>query len=217
MTSGSSMQAMLLTWRTQVLLVSMSILNTRFRRWAEVMTARRSAGVGPSVASGVIVLLPSPRLTGVNRARCSLLGASTPWNRVKLTLGLGTNAASRADEAQGLKNSVLGAIAVRRLELVTNVAIGRERQALFRHRSPGDVAAQTFQLLAFIRPGRDPRMQRKSRHLAHCVIGRFIADRQGLQGEHLAARLRAHGDAIRDRSSTTADPAAPASTASPAR
>ncbi len=51
----------------------------------------------------------------------------------------------------------------------------------------GNVAAQTFQLLAFIGPGRDPRMQRDSSHLAHRVIERLIAARQGLQGEHLAA------------------------------
>ena len=42
-------------------------------------------------------------------------------------------------------------------------------------------------------------MQRESRHLAHRVIERLIAVRQRLQGEHLAARVRAHRDAIRDR------------------
>ena len=62
-----------------------------------------------------------------------------------------------------------GAIAVRRLELVTHMAIGGERQPLFRHRRPSNVTAQTIQLLAFIGPGRDTRMQRESRHLAHRV------------------------------------------------
>jgi hypothetical protein len=37
-------------------------------------------------------LLPLPRFAGVTRARCLLFGANTPWNRVRLTLGLGTSA-----------------------------------------------------------------------------------------------------------------------------
>jgi len=37
-------------------------------------------------------LLPLPRLAGVTRARWALFGAKTPWNRIRLTLGFGTNA-----------------------------------------------------------------------------------------------------------------------------
>ena len=40
------------------------------------------------------------------------------------------------DEVQRLEDDVGGSISVRRLELVTHVAIGRERQPLFRHRRP---------------------------------------------------------------------------------
>ena len=40
--------------------------------------ARRSAGAGPSVASDVLASLPLPRLAGVTRARCALLGVKTP-------------------------------------------------------------------------------------------------------------------------------------------
>jgi hypothetical protein len=32
-------------------------------------------------------------LPGVTRARCVLLGANTPWKRIRLTLGFGTKAA----------------------------------------------------------------------------------------------------------------------------
>ncbi len=42
-----------------------------------LMAARRSAGV-VSGASAVRALLPLPRLEGVTRARCALLGANTP-------------------------------------------------------------------------------------------------------------------------------------------
>ena len=68
------MQAMILTRPPQVLQVSMSMLNTRFRRYARVIAARRSAGVAPSVAFDAFALLSLPRLAGVTRARCALLG-----------------------------------------------------------------------------------------------------------------------------------------------
>ena len=60
----------------------------------KLMAARRSAGVVSSGTSDALALLPLPRLAGVTRARCALLGANTPWNRVRLTLGLGTSATS---------------------------------------------------------------------------------------------------------------------------
>jgi len=68
------MRAMILTWPPQVLQVSMSILNTRLRRCAQVMAARRSAGLVSSGACEALALLPLPRLAGVTRARCALLG-----------------------------------------------------------------------------------------------------------------------------------------------
>jgi hypothetical protein len=52
------------------------------------------------VAPGVLHL---PRITGVIKARCLLFGANTPWDRVRLTLGLGTMAASRAMKSSGSK------------------------------------------------------------------------------------------------------------------
>ena len=96
---------MILTWPPQLLQVSMSMLKTRFRRCAQVIAARRSTGVGPSVASAVLAvpaLLPLPRLEGVTRARCALLGAKTPWKRVRLTRGFGTSATSLAMKYSGL-------------------------------------------------------------------------------------------------------------------
>jgi hypothetical protein len=78
MINGSSIQAMILTWPPPLLQISMSMLKTRFRRCAQVMAARRLAGVRSSDASAVLALLPLPRLAGVTRARCALLGAKTP-------------------------------------------------------------------------------------------------------------------------------------------
>jgi len=49
-----------------------------------------------------------------------------------------------------------------------------------------------------VRPRRDTCVQRESSHLAHGGIDWLIAAWQRLQGEHLAARVRAHRDAIGD-------------------
>lgn len=78
MTSGSSLQAMIRTVPPQAGQVSMSIPNTRFRRCAQVIAARRSAGVGSSKSAVVACWPPLPRLAGVTCARCLLFGAKTP-------------------------------------------------------------------------------------------------------------------------------------------
>jgi len=52
--------------------------NTRFRRCAQVIAARRSAGVGSSKSAVVACWPPLPRLARVTRARCLLFGAKTP-------------------------------------------------------------------------------------------------------------------------------------------
>jgi len=83
---------------------------------------RRSAGVGGS--SPTHALHPLPRFGGVTSARCLQFGASTPWKRVKFTLGLGTRLASLAMKSSGSKITWRGAVPVRRLQPVTDVAIG---------------------------------------------------------------------------------------------
>ena len=49
---------MILTWPPQLLQISTSMLNTRFRRCAQVVAARRSARVVSSRAPAVLALLP---------------------------------------------------------------------------------------------------------------------------------------------------------------
>ena len=67
-TTGSSMQAITLTVPPHSRHVSMSILKTRFNRWAQVIDAQRSAGVGSCVSLGALVFLPLPRFAGRTRA-----------------------------------------------------------------------------------------------------------------------------------------------------
>lgn len=50
-----------------------------------------------------LLLAPLPRPDGVTSALCLLLGANTPWKRVRLTRGLGTRAASLAIKSSGSK------------------------------------------------------------------------------------------------------------------
>jgi hypothetical protein len=64
--------------------------------WVQVIAARRSIGVFSSPSSKASGFAPFPRFAGVTEARSRLLGANTPWKRVRLTRGLGTRAASRA-------------------------------------------------------------------------------------------------------------------------
>ena len=73
--------------------ISTSILNTRFNLCAQVIEARFSAEVW-SLSSAEWVFLRLPRLAGVTFERYLLLGANTPWKRVRLTLGLGTRETS---------------------------------------------------------------------------------------------------------------------------
>ena len=63
------------------------------------------------------------------------------------------------NEIQWLEDNVRGAVSVRRLQLVPDVAVRRERQSLLRNRRPADVATQPFELLTLIRPRRHAGMQ----------------------------------------------------------
>jgi len=139
------MQAMILTWPPQVLQVSMSMLNTRFSRCAQVIAARRSAGVGPSFVSTVLSLLPLPRLAGVSRARWALWGANTPWYRVRLTRGFGTKAASRAMTSSGLFTRILR---IRMIRRVTRAPLCRPQRKVV----SGTAALFEMQLPANLRP-----------------------------------------------------------------
>jgi len=71
--------------------------------FAQVIAARRSAGVAASGSRFVGCWPPLPRLAGVTRPRCLLLGAKAPWNRVRFTRGFGTSAARRAMKSSGSK------------------------------------------------------------------------------------------------------------------
>ena len=84
MTFWSSMQAMTLTGPPQRPQTSMSILNTRSRRWAQVipdkagqaLAAWRSAGARTSALE--VHLMPLPRLAGVTSPRQRWFGVKTP-------------------------------------------------------------------------------------------------------------------------------------------
>jgi hypothetical protein len=69
--------AMILTSPPHSLQVAMSILKTRFNRFAKVIEARFSAALW-SASSGEQDFLRLPRLAGVTHARYLLLGANTP-------------------------------------------------------------------------------------------------------------------------------------------
>ena len=98
--------------------VSISTWNTRLSRCAQVMAAWRSAAVlgEPGPRRG-------PRRAGVTCARRLWLGANTPWNRVRLTRGVGTKAARRAMKVERFQDNVCGAVSIRGFQPVAHVAL----------------------------------------------------------------------------------------------
>ena len=79
-------------------LQAMSISNTRFKRFAHVIEACFSAGVW---SFRVLPVFPLPRFAGVTSDRYLLLGAKTPWKRVRFTRGLGTSDTSLDIKSSG--------------------------------------------------------------------------------------------------------------------
>ena len=78
----------------------MSMLKTRFKRLAQVIEARFSAGVW-SAWSAELGFLRLPRQAGVTFERYLLFGANTPWKRVRLTLGFGISATILSIKSNG--------------------------------------------------------------------------------------------------------------------
>jgi len=92
-----------------------------------------------------------------------------------------------------------GAIAIRRFQLISNLALIRQRQPLFGYGRTGNVTAQALQFVALIGLGRYPRMQRKTCRLARTAIEGLFGPRQCLQREYLAPLLRPHRDTVSNR------------------
>ena len=67
-----------------------------------IATGPRGGLLSPQPVSGTSELSGFlPRLAGVSPARCWLLGAKTPWKRVRLMRGLRTRAANLAMKSKG--------------------------------------------------------------------------------------------------------------------
>jgi len=112
---------------------------------------------------------------------------------------------------------VRGAVAVRGLQRVADVAARGEEQALFLHRCTADVATQPFEFLALIGLDRDAGVQRKAGHVAG-HLGRPLLPatvRESLQREYLAPPVRAQGNSVDDGMPARSDIGSSSSTASP--
>jgi len=72
---------------------SMSMSNTRLSKRAQLIrTEAEEGGTASFLQDGLLLFFLLP---GIISERNFALGASTPWKRMRLSLGLGTNAASR--------------------------------------------------------------------------------------------------------------------------
>ena len=76
----------------------MSISNTRLSSRAQLMRAEGEWVTGFK-SSAVSLMVTGP--PGVTSARSLALGASTPWKRIRLSLGRGTSAARRCMNSNG--------------------------------------------------------------------------------------------------------------------
>ena len=147
MTSGSSKQAMILTVPPQLLQVSMSMLNTPFKRCAQVIAmdgmyagfaGAKTGHGGPAFGgcwvfrrrrrAGLVALTPFGRR---HPRTMRAVGGEHTMESSQVGPGLGHQGDQPGNEVQWLENDMRGAIAVRRLEFVAHMAIAGERQALF--------------------------------------------------------------------------------------
>jgi hypothetical protein len=71
-------------------------------------------------------------------------------------------------------------LAINPLQLVTDVAIWRQRQALCQHHWTADITAQPFQLSAFLNPGCYSGIQTDPGLLAYPISKWLITGEQGL-------------------------------------
>lgn len=99
----------------------------------------------------------------------------------------------------GSKENVRGAVPIRRLEGMTNVAAVGEREPLGRDRRACDIACQMLELLSLTALCGYARMQRESRARGHARAGAIRIGRQRLEGEHFLPLTGSGRDSIRDR------------------
>lgn len=101
------MQAMILTSLPQAWQASMSILNTRLKRCAQVMDARRSADVGGS--SDPLAWFPLPRFAGVTNARYLTMRRKHAVESRKIHARFWHQRRQSCNEVQRLEDDVGGA------------------------------------------------------------------------------------------------------------
>lgn len=199
MTTGSSTQAMMRTGPWHFSQVSMSILNTRFKRWAQVIAAWRWVKLRSSASFSLLApLAPS---CGCDQSWMFAIGSEHAVESSQIDTGFGHQGRQPGNEVQRLEDHMSSPIAERSLELVAHLAVGSQRQAFFCNGRPGDVATQAFQLLALMGLGRHPGMQAEAIKFGNAglIACWFRLGREGLQGKHFAALLRADRDPVGNR------------------
>lgn len=104
------------------------------------------------------------------------------------------------DEIQRLENHVGRPVTVRGFQGVADLAACGQEQALFGNGRTTDISAQSLELVALAGFDRHTGVQGEARHVSGTVSCPvlLIANRQGLEREHLAAPMRADGDSVGD-------------------
>ncbi len=151
-TTGSSMQAITFTTPPHSRQVSISMLNTRFRRCAQVnamdgmyagfagaKTGHRGASFGRRLVLRHVGRFELAAFTppgGRHQRTMFTVGRKHAMKAGEIDAWLWYQCGEASDKIQWLEYHMRGAVPVRRLQLVANVAIGRQRQPLLGHGRP---------------------------------------------------------------------------------
>ena len=102
------------------------------------------------------------------------------------------------NEIQRFEDHMSSPIAEWGFQLIAHLTGGRQGETLFSNGRPGDVATQPLQLFALMGVGSHPGIQAEAVEFGNAgfIAWWFRLGRDGLQGEHFAALLRADGDPV---------------------
>ena len=149
------MATIILTAPPQAWQVSMSMLNTRLSRCAQVIDARRSAGVGSYESGGARRFPPLPPLGGCHSRTGLAVRRKDPMKPHEVDFGLRHQRGESDNEVERLKDNVRGAITIGRFQLKAHLTVLSQRQALLGYGRPG-VDANRFPTAAKIEESSNP-------------------------------------------------------------
>ncbi len=157
------------------------------------------AALGGRLVFGAIARWPSPP----GRRDGGTMGAVGGKDAVvadEIDARFGDQSGQACNKVHRFEEHVGGAVTMGGFEFVAHEAVGSQREAFFGERGAGDVAGETFELVAFPRCGGHAGMNGEAARLGRARAGarRLSLGRQGLKCESLAPLAGPEGNAVDD-------------------